>query len=231
MIQDPLNRYITTILSQCDLSGKNVLEIGCGTGRITRDLVKHARRVVATDPNADVLVKARSAIDADNVVFIQTPGGLPDLSAEGFDVVMYTLSLHHVPIEEMSTSLQSAARLLLNDGIIVVIEPGDGGSWTEVKERFGAGSGDERPARAAAIRAMDSLSGWLSEEPIIFRTQFQFDDDEDFLASMLPGYRHQPEPLAEEVRSYLRRHQAANGIVLDADRRLIVLRKKIFEVL
>lgn len=225
MIQDPSSRYITTILSQCDLSGKDVLEIGCGKGRITRDLVKHAKCILATDPDADALAIARTAIDANNVEFLLTPTGIPEFHAESFDVVIYTLSLHHVPTEEMSTSLNSAATLIRKDGIIVVVEPGAVGSFTEAEERFGAGCGNERSAKAAVIRTMNSLEGWAKEETIIFRTQFQFDNDVDFLANMLPGYRQLPEHLIDEVRDFLHLHQTADGIILDADRRLNVLRR------
>ena len=224
MIQDPTNRYIATILSRCDISGKEVLEIGCGKGRITRDLAMHARRVVAIDPDAAALEKARAAIAADNVEFMLAPSGVPDLPAGSFDVVIYTLSLHHVPDTEISGSLRSSAGLLRNDGAIAVVEPGDGGSFTEAKERFGAGSGDERPAREAAIRAMRTLDGWTAGETIHFRTLFHFDDDEDFFTSLLPSYRQQPESFVNEVRRFLALHRTANGITLDAGRRLNVLR-------
>lgn len=224
MILDPTNRYIATILSQCDLRGKEVLEIGCGTGRITRDLVEHAKRVVATDPDADALAEAKTSINSSNVEFLRVPTGMPRFPAGSFDVVVYTLSLHHVPITEMSSSLSSAARLLRKEGVIVVVEPGDGGSFTEAKERFGAGSGNERPVRESAIRAMHSLDGWTPEEAILFRTQFHFDNDEDFLVSMLPGYRQQPKSFVDDVRIFLGRHRTGDGIVLDADRRLNVIR-------
>lgn len=225
MIQDPTNCYITTILSQCDLKDKEVLELGCGKGRITHDLARYAKRLVATDPDAEALVIARSAIDANNVEFIESPNGIPDLPAESFDLVIYTLSLHHVPIIEMLNNLHSAARLLRKAGIIVVIEPGDLGSFTEAKERFGAGSGDERLARESAIRAMYSLQGWAPAETIIFRTQFRFDDDEDFFANMLPGFRQRPEHFVDDVRSFLHLHQVLDEIILDAERRLNVLRR------
>jgi SAM-dependent methyltransferase len=225
VIQDPSNRYIAAILSRCDLSGKEVLEIGCGKGRITRDLAKHAKRVVATDPDAEALTIARATILADNVEFIQAPNGLPDLSVGSLDVVIYTLSLHHVPVPEMSSSLNKAARLLNKDGVIVVLEPGDGGSFSMAKEHFGAGSGDERLVRNAVIRAMHALNGWGVEDTIHFCTQFQFDNEDDFLANMLPGYRSQPESFVNEVRTYLHLHRTVNGIILDADRRLNVLRR------
>ena len=225
MIQDPTNQYIATILSRCDLDGKEVLEIGCGKGRITRDLAIHARRVVAIDPDAAALETARATIAARNVTFMHTPAGVPDLSDGTFDIVIYTLSLHHVPDREMSGSLRTAAGLLRKNGVIVVVEPGDGGSFTEAKERFGAGSGDERPAREAAIRAMHALDGWTVEGTIHFRTLFQFADDGDFFASMLPDYRQQPGSFVREIKDFLERHRTGTGIVLDADRRLNVLRQ------
>jgi len=224
VIQDPTNRYIATILSHCDITGKDVLEIGCGKGRITRDLAMHARRVIAVDPDDDALGKARIDIAAANVDFLLAPTGIPYLPAETIDVVIYTLSLHHVPAGEMSNSLRSAVNLLRKEGVIVVVEPGDSGSLTVAKERFGAGSGNERLAKDLAIRAMHALEGWTVGETIHFRTLFQFVDAEDFLASMLPDYRRQSEFFVNEVRSFLELHRTMDGIILDADRRLNVLR-------
>ena len=183
----------------------------------------HAKRVVATDPDAASLEEAR-AIPAGNVEFMQAPAGVPYFPVGSFDVVIYTLSLHHVPLAEMSNSLRTAANLFRKDGVIVIVEPGDGGSFTETKERFGAGSGDERPAREAAIRAMYTLDGWTAGETIHFRTLFHFDDDEDFFTSLLPGYRQHPESFVNEVRRFLDLHRTANGITLDAGRRLNMLR-------
>lgn len=224
MIQDPTNQYIATILSRYDINGKDILEIGCGKGRITRDLAMHAKRVMATNPDAAALETAKATIAAANVEFMLAPAGVPDLPTGSFDLVIYTLSLHHVPVAEMSASLCKVAGLLRKGGVIIVVEPGDGGSLTEIKERFGAGSGDERPARESAIRAMRAMEGWIVEETISFRTLFHFDDDEDFLASMLPGYRQQPESFVNEVMEFIEPHRTANGIILDAGRRLNVLR-------
>lgn len=224
MRQDPDNQYIATILSRCDLRGMEVLEIGCGKGRITRDLAKHAAHVVAGDPDAAALEAALATLPDDNVTFVHAPDGFPDYPPASFDLVIYTLSFHHVPIMEMQASLRKAGEMLRGGGVIVVVEPGDGGSFSEAKERFGAGSGDERPAREAAIRALQALDGWVAGDTVCFRVLFQFDDDEDFFNSMLPGYRLQPEPFINEVRNFLDRHRSGNGIMLDAERKLIVMR-------
>ena len=225
MIQDPTDEYIRTITAHCDLTGKEVLEMGCGTGRITRDLARHASRVVAVDPDEAALAKARSVVAVPNVRFLPMPDGILDFPPASFDVVIYTLSLHHVPLARMDESLRAAAGLLRKGGVIVVVEPGDGGSFTEAKERFGAGSGDERPAREAAIRAMHGLDGWTVGETVLFRVRFLFADEDDFIAAKLPGFREKPEAYRREVREFLARHWTPEGVVLDAGRRLNVLRR------
>jgi predicted RNA methylase len=52
-MQDPENRSIKTILKAGDLRGKEILAIGCGRGRITRNLAGYACRPVAVDPDTE----------------------------------------------------------------------------------------------------------------------------------------------------------------------------------
>jgi SAM-dependent methyltransferase len=223
MIQDPTDQFINTINANCNLSGKAVLEIGCGKGRITRDLAKFAKRVVATDPDAAALEKARAAIKADNVEFLLAQKGIPDFPPKSFDVVIYTLSFHHVPIDEMLSSLERSGHLLRKNGAIVIVEPGDGGSFNEAKQRFGAGSGDEGPLKEAAIHAMRSLQGWTLGDTVHFQTQFQFDDAQDFCSSKLPNYQELPEVRQREILKFLALHKTDSGIFLASDRRINVL--------
>lgn len=225
MLQDPTDEYIRTITARCDLAGKEVLEVGCGTGRITRDLARHAAHVVAVDPDEGALAKARSTVPASNVRFLPMPDGILHFPPASFDVVIYTLSLHHVPLDRMNESLRAAAGLVRDGGVIVVVEPGDDGSFTEAKERFGAGSGDERPGREAAIRAMHGLHGWTVGETVLFRVRFLCADEDDFIAAKLPGFEEKPEAYRREVREFLARHRTPEGVVLDAGRRLNVLRR------
>jgi type I protein arginine methyltransferase len=46
--------------------GKHVLDVGCGTGRLTAFAAAQAANVYAFDPNAESVAKARAAL-ADNV--------------------------------------------------------------------------------------------------------------------------------------------------------------------
>lgn len=95
-------------MSRYDLNGKDVLEIGCGKGRITRDLAKHACHVVATDPDVVSVGVAQASISFRNIDFMVAAGGIPDMAGSSFDVVIYTLCFHHVPVAEMVDSLRKA---------------------------------------------------------------------------------------------------------------------------
>ena len=77
------------------LSGRDIIEIGCGDGRLTFQYAPRARRVVALDPNAAEIERARAEADrigARNIRFLARPaeGQLPGAP---FDVALFTWSL------------------------------------------------------------------------------------------------------------------------------------------
>lgn len=226
MILDPDNRYIQAINAHTPLTGTTVLEIGCGNGRITNEIAKYAIKVVATDLDATVLEQAKKNINAPNIEFLHTPDGIPNLPEQSFDLVIYTLSLHHIPPDKMIENLRHSGSLLKDGGKIVVVEPGDGGSFLEVKKRFGAGSGDEGLIKKAAIAAMKSLEGWIVSPTYRFDVDFLFTDETDFFASKLPNYRDIPADDLSELKSFLHKNTTNRGIILTSERHLNLLIRK-----
>lgn len=225
MILDPYNQFIKEITDHCDIGGKTILEVGCGQGRITRDLARHARRVVAVDPDEAALQKARTQINAENVVFLRCRGESLAFPGDCFDMVVYSLSLHHLPREVMLASLEQAAGLLGEQGVIVVIEPGEGGTLIEAEERFGVGDGNEAGEKEAARRAVADLSGWRIGKTARFQTCFHFADQQDFLESLLPDYKSKSPSLIREIGDFLVGCTEDGRIVLHAERRMDVLRR------
>lgn len=222
MILDPTDQFIGHIAAHCDIKGKTVLEVGCGKGRVTVELARHARKVVAVDPDESLLQAARSLVGADNVEFVLCGGESLFFPESSFDIVVYSLSLHHIPLNYMQDSLRQASKLLGAEGKIVVIEPGDNGTLIEAEERFGVGDGDERAAKKAAQRELCEL-GWAVGETVRFQTLFYFEHEADFLENLLPGHRHKPAQLLREIGAFLDRYRADGRIILDADRRMNVL--------
>lgn len=111
------------VLRKIDLpvSGREVVEIGCGTGRNTEWLATLARKITALDFSEEMLRRARKRIQDPRVRFIQhdvrTSWPLPDNSA---DLVMAILVLEHV--EQLELVFAEAARTLRARGQLFICE-------------------------------------------------------------------------------------------------------------
>jgi ubiquinone/menaquinone biosynthesis C-methylase UbiE len=98
-------------------AGSTVLEIGCGTGIATVDLVARGYDVCAVDPDPRMLRLARRRIPAAGVRFIE--GRFEDLSTmdTAFDLILAAGSWHWVDRE---TALPLAASMLTSTGSLAV---------------------------------------------------------------------------------------------------------------
>src|SRR5688572_27350499 len=79
------------IAAAVDLAGKRVLDVGCGTGRLTAFVARHAAFVYAFDPSADSVEEARSAVaaaDRDRVRFAVHDADALDVPRERFDLAL-----------------------------------------------------------------------------------------------------------------------------------------------
>ncbi|HUG04909.1 MAG TPA: class I SAM-dependent methyltransferase [Candidatus Limnocylindria bacterium] len=77
------------------LGGRDVLEVGCGNGRLTLEYAAHARRVVAIEPNAQMIREARARArsrEIKNVRFLTRPAQT-GIRGGPFDVVLFSWSL------------------------------------------------------------------------------------------------------------------------------------------
>jgi ubiquinone/menaquinone biosynthesis C-methylase UbiE len=111
------------VLRQCDLrlAGRDVLEIGCGTGRNTLWLGERAENVLALDISEGMLRQARARVQSPRVRFLQHDISSPWPSADGSaDVVIAMLVLEHV--QRLQPIFGEAARVLRRGGDLFVCE-------------------------------------------------------------------------------------------------------------
>lgn len=103
------------------LAGRDVLEIGAGSGRNTEWLAEQCRTLVALDASAGMLERARARVSSHRVRFqqhdLREPWPLPDASV---DAVIDTLVLEH--IEQLEPIFSEAARVLRPGGEIFICE-------------------------------------------------------------------------------------------------------------
>lgn len=222
---DPHNNCIQAINVCAPLKNKDVLEVGCGNGRMTRDIASYANRVVATDVDQTRLHQAAQSLTLSNVELLHVAQGQADLEEASFDYVVYSLSLHHIPVAKMLDHLKHSTSLLKKSGKIIVIEPGNKGSFLTLKKHFGAGSGDEDPEKAAAIEAMVALDGWDLCPTYSFEIDFLFSDYDDFLTSKLPDHENLSRAKLAEIKTEVLKYQTAEGIVLSSERFINILQR------
>jgi ubiquinone/menaquinone biosynthesis C-methylase UbiE len=94
--RDREDREPAAIEHLVELEGKRVLEVGCGTGRLTRFLASRAASVYAFDPDADSIRGAEASLDdelRDRVRFAVHDAQAIDLPRRRFDLALCGWSL------------------------------------------------------------------------------------------------------------------------------------------
>jgi 2-polyprenyl-3-methyl-5-hydroxy-6-metoxy-1,4-benzoquinol methylase len=85
-------------VTESELAGKSVLDAGCGSGRLTRQIAEHgAGIVIGVDMNDAVEHVYRSTRDAENVHIVQGNIMRLPLKQHVFDLVWSNGVIHHTP--------------------------------------------------------------------------------------------------------------------------------------
>jgi ubiquinone/menaquinone biosynthesis C-methylase UbiE len=88
-------REANLIARRARLAGRDVLEVGCGNGRLTVEYAGRARSVVALEPNQAMLRRARARARASglrNIRFLSAPAQA-GIRGGPFDIVVFSWSL------------------------------------------------------------------------------------------------------------------------------------------
>lgn len=106
---------------QLEVAGRDVLELGCGTGKNTVWLAGLARSILALDFSPGMLARARERVRAASVRFVRHDVRDPwPVRNRSFDIVIGNLILEH--IEEIAPVYAEAARVLRAGGSLLLCE-------------------------------------------------------------------------------------------------------------
>lgn len=104
-----------------DLKGRDVLELGCGTGKNTVYLAEHSRHVTALDFSLSMIARAHERLTTSNVKFVRHDvRELWPMPAASVDVVVANLILEHV--HDLAPVFFEAARVLRPGGQLFICE-------------------------------------------------------------------------------------------------------------
>jgi len=186
---DPRARAIRrTFFSSVDFpKSARILEAGCGSGAISRELagLPDVGEVIGSDPSPVFLAKARElAAGMRNLRFEEGDARSLPYGDNDFDVVVFHTCLTHVPGPEKA--LAEAFRVLRPGGRLAILD-GDYATTT-------VAIGDHDPLQACADAAMAGLVNdrWLARRLPLMVTSagFQVDhhDTHGYLQTTSPDY-------------------------------------------
>jgi ubiquinone/menaquinone biosynthesis C-methylase UbiE len=167
--------------------GARVLEVGCGTGAVSRDVAYRARigEVVGLDPSPVFIARARElAAGVSNLIFEEGDAHNLPYEHRSFDAVIFHTCLSHVPSPEIA--LAEAHRVLRAGGYLAIFD-GDFASRT-----IAIGEHDplQQCIEAAAASAVHDL--WLMRRisPLVRSSGFQIDrfDNQGYVQTDAPDY-------------------------------------------
>lgn len=95
-LAEPSALELQALRALADFSGKRVLEVGAGDGRLTWPFAAEARQWVASDPDPDELCQALKALRLPpfpQALLHLGDGRHLSFPAESFDIVFFTYSL------------------------------------------------------------------------------------------------------------------------------------------
>lgn len=142
---------IEVLRRHAELADRDVLDVGCGQGRLTRELAALGARVTGVEISEQQLAAARAAEDGTGTTryLVGRAEALP-VEDDSVDLVVFRASLHHVPPDQMQTALAEAARVLRPGGLVYAAEPLAEGDFYALV----AIVADEDEVRDAAQRAL-----------------------------------------------------------------------------
>lgn len=134
-----------------DWDGLTVIDVGCGAGHLARALADHGATVLGLEPSKEQVARNLTADAHPGVELIEGDATSIPRGDGSTDVVVFSRSLHHVPLDEMDGAIAEAIRVLKpTTGRLIVIEPDIEGQFSRLYTPFH----DETVERAGALAAM-----------------------------------------------------------------------------
>lgn len=167
-----------------DVAGRTVVDAGCGPGVLSRHLLSRGASVIALEPDPVQAARHADALAREpGLRFVETGAQALPCQDGSVDGVIFSKSLHHVPVALMDPALDEALRVLKpGQGFLYVLEPAIEGALSDLMRPFH----DETQVRGAARDALDRLEArsGLTRRTIHYRNRRRYDDFEGFVQAV-----------------------------------------------
>lgn len=196
MLSDPEGVESKIIHDLLGPSAGDVLEVGCGDGRLTGELAKISDTILAIDPDAGSIDQARSLLGSGISLILGSGESIP-LADDTIDTIIFSLSLHHH--EGPDQALTEAQRVLRDKGRILILEPE---AQSPINRLFRLIHDED----AAYDRAADAVNmcGLELADMGTYNSIWRFDDFEEMVKYLYSHFELEPDqPQVEAMGNIL----------------------------
>ena len=167
----PNKGHKEVLVELLEVQSKNVLDVGCGNGHLTRLMTELGANVIGIDPEKRQLSRARVKTIGSEIYLQGSAEKIP-IGDNIADIVVFFNSLHHVPVNYLGVALDEARRTLKDSGILYISEPLAKGPLFELSRPFN----DETIVRDEAYKAIRvSLeNGFVEEKELFYETDIYY---------------------------------------------------------
>jgi len=214
--QVEINCLESEVYGRLSLDSSHILELGCGSADITRDIATSGinRRITALEVDEIAHQKNLQITDLPNVTFGLSGAQDIPLADESVDVVFMFKSLHHVPLDLMEVSMQEINRVLKPGGLAYISEPVFAGEFNELLRLFH----DEQVVREAAFNTVKKVvdEGLFSlVDEVFFNTPLHYENfaafENDSIKVTYGDYRMDYD-LFNRVKDQFEQHMGDDGV-------------------
>lgn len=181
--------YHRVILNAVPAGCERALDIGCGTGALTRRLRQVVPQVTGIDRDEQSIELARAHPGAAGISYLLGDFLTTSFERGSLGLVSAVASLHHMDAE---TALRRMAELLRPGGVLAVVGLARGGILAGAGLLVPAAIGTRVRTAASARRRRGhpSLSGAGYQPPIVWPPDNTYRDMRRLAARLLPGARY-----------------------------------------
>ena len=216
-----VERNIDVMDRLIDVADKRIVDAGCGEGGLARALVERGAEVIALEPDPVQAATNRDELAGGAISFFEAGAEAMPVDDDCVDGVIFSMSLHHVPVDLMDDAIGEAKRVLKPGGFLYVLEPEAGGSYTEMAKPFHDETAERRAAQG--VLAQSTAGAFLSQQEVRFVARYTFADFETFVCGVTArSYNAIPREAVDTpaVRTAFEAARTATGYAFDQPMRV-----------
>ena len=173
--------HIDVIIDLLSPEGLNIIDIGCGAGKITRALSEMGAYVTGIDPGERQIKLARSVKLIGNERFLEGAAEKLPLDSKSMDIALFCNSFHHVNRDNFDIAIEEAHRVLKPGGKLYFSEPIADGPQFELSRLIN----DETEVRALAYEKIVNIpqTGFHAISEVTYITENKYKNFDAFRAN------------------------------------------------